>query len=423
MRTGYNMRNNLAITIEDVSKCYRIKENTKDRYSEYDTLRDSLTRGAKKILRPWQLLHEKNKQKELWALQGIHLEIEKGDKLGIIGNNGAGKSTLLKILSQITEPTTGRVSIRGRITSLLEVGTGFHPELTGRENIYLNGAILGMNKQEIGRHFDEIVDFAGVETFLEVPLKRYSSGMAARLGFSVAAHLESDIMIIDEALAVGDMEFQQKCIQKMNAASKNEGKTILFVSHNIKLTQQLCNKGILLNQGKLIHVGDIESTASKYVQGTTGEAKYNIKVKHREDGIEVMEIKPCTSMKSGEDWNFHFKLKIDKDYGPCFVDTWIHNNEINPIIHIPGLNSVFELNKGILEISVRLNTMQLNIGDYMAGLYISTNLHRTALLDISHIKIASIMETPSQVHSRSLVSNSVEVKINQNAMPPQGASV
>ncbi len=414
MRTKYSMRDDLAIKIEDVSKCYQIQESKKNRYSGYDTLRESLVRGAKKSLRPWRFFqNQKSNQKKIWALQGINLEVEKGDKLGIIGSNGAGKSTLLKILSQITEPTTGRLSIRGRIASLLEVGTGFHPELTGRENIYLNGAILGMNKREIGRRFDEIVDFAGVETFLEVPLKRYSSGMGARLGFSVAAHLESDIMIIDEALAVGDVEFQQKCIQKMNAASKSEGKTILFVSHNINLTKQLCNKGLLLNHGKLVHLGDIESTADRYARDSMGREFEDIKIKHQEDGIEILEVKSCGNVKSGDDWNFHFKLKADKDYGPCFVDTWIHNNEIDPILHIPGLhtNSIFEFNKGILEINVRMCAMQLNLGDYMAGLYISTHSQREVLLDISHIQIAFVMETPPQIHSRSIVANSVEVKI------------
>src|SRR5687768_14463351 len=178
---------------------------------------------------------------DFWALKDLNFEIEKGDRVGIIGRNGAGKSTLLKVLSRITEPTTGKVSIKGRVASLLEVGTGFHPELTGRENIFLNGAIMGMSRAEIKRKFDEIVDFSGVERFLDTPVKRYSSGMYVRLAFSVAAHLEPEILVVDEVLAVGDAEFQRKCLGKMQDVSKSEGRTVLFVSHNMAAIQNLCN--------------------------------------------------------------------------------------------------------------------------------------------------------------------------------------
>ncbi|AYL97237.1 polysaccharide ABC transporter ATP-binding protein [Mucilaginibacter celer] len=189
----------------------------------------------------------------VWSLNDINFEIDQGDAVGIIGRNGAGKSTLLKILSRVTSPTTGSVKMRGRIASLLEVGTGFHPELTGRENIYLNGAILGMRKAEIKRKFDEIVDFSGVERYIDTPVKRYSSGMYVRLAFAVAAHLESEILIIDEVLAVGDAEFQKKCLGKMGQVSKGEGRTVLFVSHNMAAVKTLCNKGIVLANGQLIY--------------------------------------------------------------------------------------------------------------------------------------------------------------------------
>lgn len=189
----------------------------------------------------------------VWSLNDINFEIEQGDAVGIIGRNGAGKSTLLKILSRVTSPTTGSVKMRGRIASLLEVGTGFHPELTGRENIYLNGAILGMRKAEIKRKFDEIVDFSGVERYIDTPVKRYSSGMYVRLAFAVAAHLESEILIIDEVLAVGDAEFQKKCLGKMGQVSKGEGRTVLFVSHNMAAVKTLCNKGIVLANGQLVY--------------------------------------------------------------------------------------------------------------------------------------------------------------------------
>ncbi|MDN5288993.1 MAG: hypothetical protein JWR38_5267 [Mucilaginibacter sp.] len=201
----------------------------------------------------------------VWSLKDLSLEIEQGDAVGIIGRNGAGKSTLLKILSRVTAPTRGAVKIKGRIASLLEVGTGFHPELTGRENIFLNGAILGMRKAEIKKKFDEIVNFAGIERYIDTPVKRYSSGMYVRLAFAVAAHLESEILIIDEVLAVGDAEFQKKCLGKMNAISKGEGRTVLFVSHNMAATETLCKKGIVLNDGRLHDEGPMSQCISSYL--------------------------------------------------------------------------------------------------------------------------------------------------------------
>src|SRR6201992_3805558 len=191
---------------------------------------------------------------EFWALRDVSFEVKQGEVMGVIGRNGAGKSTLLKILSRITEPTEGRVKIKGRVASLLEVGTGFHPELTGRENVFLNGAILGMSKAEIRRKFDEIVEFAEVARYIDTPVKRYSSGMYVRLAFAVAAYLESEILIVDEVLAVGDAEFQKKCLGKMGDVSKGEGRTVLFVSHNMGSINVLCNKGILLENGSLTSV-------------------------------------------------------------------------------------------------------------------------------------------------------------------------
>lgn len=201
----------------------------------------------------------------VWALQDINFEIKQGEVVGIVGKNGSGKSTLLKILSKTTSPTKGQVKIKGRIASLLEVGTGFHPELTGRQNVYLNGAILGMRKEEINRKFDEIIAFAGIEAFIDTPVKRYSSGMYVRLAFAVAAHLESDILIIDEVLAVGDVDFQKKCLGKMNDVSKNEGRTVLFVSHAMQTVKNLCTKGILLRDGLKREEGDIQEVVRKYL--------------------------------------------------------------------------------------------------------------------------------------------------------------
>lgn len=208
----------------------------------------------------------------VWSLKDLDFEIEQGDAVGIIGRNGAGKSTLLKILSRVTSPTTGSVKVKGRIASLLEVGTGFHPELTGRENIFLNGAILGMRKAEIKRKFDEIVDFAGVERYIDTPVKRYSSGMYVRLAFAVAAHLESEILIVDEVLAVGDAEFQKKCLGKMGDVSKGEGRTVLFVSHNMGAVKELCTNGILLKNGMLNYIGTVTKAVDEYL----GETAYEL---------------------------------------------------------------------------------------------------------------------------------------------------
>jgi lipopolysaccharide transport system ATP-binding protein len=256
---------------------------------------------------------------EFWALKDISFEVKPGEAVGIIGRNGAGKSTLLKILSRITEPTTGRFEINGRVSSLLEVGTGFHHELTGRENIYLNGTILGMKRREIKAKFDEIVDFSGVEKFLDTPVKHYSSGMRVRLAFSVAAHLEPEILIIDEVLAVGDVEFQKKCLGKMDEVSKKEGRTVLFVSHNMGAVQNLCGKGILIDRGRIIFNGDIFQTTNEYNnrnqfyseikikdrkdrRGTGKVLVSSIRLKDRTSGNEVLEI------SSGQD------ITIEIDY-------------------------------------------------------------------------------------------------------------
>lgn len=236
----------------------------------------------------------KGESEYVWSLRDINFEIEQGDAVGIIGRNGAGKSTLLKLLSKVTKPTTGKIYTKGRIASLLEVGTGFHPEMTGRENVFLNGAILGMTRKEITRKFDEIVDFSGVERYIDTPVKRYSSGMYVRLAFAVAAHLESEILIVDEVLAVGDAEFQKKCLGKMGDVSKGEGRTVLFVSHNISAVKNLCNTGIYLKNGLLQHQGEIDETISFYLSDTTGnmtESLINRSDKVGNKKIQVIDLK------------------------------------------------------------------------------------------------------------------------------------
>lgn len=249
-----------AIKVEGLGKKFEIGHQIQG------DLRASLMGKIKKMLGK----HETTKE-EFWALKNVSFEIKKGDAVGIIGRNGAGKSTLLKILSRITEPTTGRFEINGRVSSLLEVGTGFHPELTGRENIYLNGTILGMKRQEIKTKFDEIIDFSGVEKFIDTPVKHFSSGMKVRLAFSVAAHLEPEILIIDEVLAVGDAEFQKKCLGKMDDVSKNDGRTILFVSHDMPAVTNLCSQAILLNNGTVQDFDVVEKITSQYLFNTNSQ--------------------------------------------------------------------------------------------------------------------------------------------------------
>jgi lipopolysaccharide transport system ATP-binding protein len=256
------------VEIENLSKRYLIYH---EKRGAYITLVDTLTKKAKHLI--CALRHPFSKSssscsrsyEELWAIRDIHLSINEGDRVGIIGRNGAGKSTLLKLLSRITEPTTGKICIRGRVSSLLEVGTGFHPELTGRENIFLNGAILGMPYQEIKRKFDEIVAFSEVEKFLDSPVKQFSSGMYTRLGFAIAAHLDPDLLIVDEALAVGDLKFQEKCLKKLNDLSSH-GRTILFVSHDVGSVTALCNKGIYLEKGTVREYGPIGDCLKAYLR-------------------------------------------------------------------------------------------------------------------------------------------------------------
>lgn len=260
-----------AIEVSGLSKHYVIEHE-----SRHDNLRDTLHHTARKLWRRvrWGTSFEKE---EFWALRDVSFAVQPGEVVGIVGRNGAGKSTLLKILTRITAPTSGKITLRGRVASLLEVGTGFHPDLTGRENIFLNGAILGMQRAEIRRKFDEIVAFAEIERFLDTPVKRYSSGMYVRLAFAVAAHLEPEILIIDEVLAVGDAQFQKKCLGKMRDVAQGEGRTVLFVSHNLGAIRSLCTKCAWLNSGQLVEHGSTEAVINAYYKsGSESTARQRI---------------------------------------------------------------------------------------------------------------------------------------------------
>lgn len=264
---------NTSIQVENLGKRYQLGLADRGRYT---SLRDVLTSKTRGI---WKKTESKliTPQADFWALKDINFTINQGDRVGIIGRNGAGKSTLLKLLSRITEPTTGKISLKGRVASLLEVGTGFHPELTGRENIFLNGAILGMSKWEIRKKFDEIVAFAEVERFLDTPVKRYSSGMYVRLAFAVSAHLEPEILVVDEVLAVGDAKFQKKCLGRMEQVG-SEGRTVLFVSHSMQAVKNLCTKGILLHEGQTTGTTGITEAVSKYLDFNTAN---EVSVRHQ----------------------------------------------------------------------------------------------------------------------------------------------
>jgi len=257
-----------AIRVENLGKSYRIGEEMQR--GGYRTLRESLVGVPAALMRGMRNARHGGGSTEFWALQDINLDVQPGEILGIIGRNGAGKSTLLKILARITKPTTGAAEIRGRVGSLLEVGTGFHTELTGRENVFLNGSILGMTRREIARRFDEIVEFSEIERFLDTPVKRYSSGMYVRLAFAVAAHLEPEIMIVDEVLAVGDVEFQRKCVDKLREVSRGDGRTVLFVSHHIASVLSLCTRAVALQAGRVVADGSPAEVVEGYLAALTG---------------------------------------------------------------------------------------------------------------------------------------------------------
>ena len=310
-----------VIRVENLSKQYVLHHQKQEQYL---ALRDVMAEKARDlgrlILSPFRSASRpsiETTDEEFWALRDVSFDIQQGDRVGIIGRNGAGKSTLLKILSRITEPTSGRVSIKGRVASLLEVGTGFHPELTGRENIYLNGAILGMNRVEIKRKFDEIVAFAEVERFLDTPVKHYSSGMYVRLAFAVAAHLEPEILIVDEVLAVGDAQFQKKCLGKMEDVGK-EGRTVLFVSHNMAMVKNLCSRGIVLNSGVKAADTNVDGAISNYFE-LSNSKKYISSDTFIRNGIAKLNLRFTNNAGNvsdnffiGQQINFIARLKLDR---------------------------------------------------------------------------------------------------------------
>lgn len=365
---------NTVIKVSNLSKKYIISHQRQERYT---ALRDVITQSAKSLgqrvlslagLKAKQ--HDSSSTEEFFALKDVSFEVKSGDRVGIIGRNGAGKSTLLKILSRITEPTSGRIEITGRVASLLEVGTGFHPELTGRENIFLNGAILGMTKVEIRKKFDEIVAFAEIEKFLDTPVKRYSSGMYVRLAFAVAAHLEPEILIVDEVLAVGDAQFQKKCLGKMEEVGK-EGRTVLFVSHNMTAVQSLCNRCIILRAGHVqtdeqpneavrIYLGDSLASYTFVRPHSTRSGPHFISGKVLSDrGIPGAAILVAVDIMSGSPCSVSLDLRLTDSAGSPVGFGSLGTFDTNQLIRLkPGINNVF------FEVSLS----NLATGSYFASL-------------------------------------------------------
>jgi lipopolysaccharide transport system ATP-binding protein len=407
-----------AIKVEDLSKLYRLGE------VGTGTLSHDLNRWWQRVQGkedPYLKLGEENSRDKkggdwVWALRNIDFEIKAGEVLGIIGKNGAGKSTLLKLLSRVTAPTTGRIKAKGRIASLLEVGTGFHPELTGKENIFLNGAILGMTKSEIKRKFDDIVEFAGVERYIDTPVKRYSSGMYVRLAFAVAAHLESEILIVDEVLAVGDMEFQNKCIGKMSDVSNKEGRTVLFVSHNMGAMRSLCKTGLVMKNGRLLVQGTIEKAIESYINDhqLNGDTSYLDCKEYENDQLSLSTLSILNSVNelssnflSNEDIYIQLNYSVNRD---------IRNLRIIALIKTSSGIVVFETS----------DTTADQTGYRKKGVYSSTLLIPANLLNIDKYVVQVVVDKPSEekvfgpLEVSFTVSELMESQIGVVDVKPQG---
>jgi len=358
------------IEVYNLSKKYRISHRR--RGMSYNTLRDEFVETFKSPF--YWLAGQRQNKEEIWSIKDISLQIEPGGIMGLIGANGAGKSTLLKVLTRITPPTEGRAIIRGRVGSLLEVGTGFHPELTGRENIYLNGAVLGMSKKEIDQKFDEIVKFAGIEKFLDTPAKRYSTGMYVRLAFSVAAHLETEILFIDEVLSVGDVAFQQKSLAKMQEVAHDSKKTIFFVSHNMGAVLKLCKKCILLERGKIKMIGDTQEVVSYYLKSSTDVSQVR-EVNRNEEIIikEAFVINEKNERNSQVELGKNFKVKvwydINKEAPNAVIIMQIISNDDNKSLIF---SADVDTNENLLQIRetgqyeavIEVNNLFLNVNNY-----------------------------------------------------------
>jgi lipopolysaccharide transport system ATP-binding protein len=377
------------ITVENLGKKYRL-DHQAQRPRE-STLRDVLTEKTKALF--GRAPSQAERTEEFWALKGVSFHVNPGEVVGIIGRNGAGKSTLLKVLSRITEPSTGRVRLRGRIASLLEVGTGFHQELTGRENIFLNGAILGMTHAEIRAKFDEIVAFSEVEKFLDTPVKRYSSGMYVRLAFGVAAHLEPEVLIVDEVLAVGDAEFQKKCLGKMQDVSRG-GRTVLFVSHNMSAIQSLCDTAVVLEKGSVRFLGPIDVAIGEYLRSirSSGGTDDHVISLGRDLRMTRLEIQP-TAINSGDSVTIEMQLTplrplVLKELALLLYSDFGVRLAVLDLRDCGPLN--VSLSEGVLNIELRIKQLPLIEGDYRIGFAVATNEYRGSYLDLLSFSVGAL---------------------------------
>ncbi len=393
----------IAVQFENVSKQYRLGLVTTQTLShDFDRW---WTMNIRRKEDPYLKIGESNDRSRkggseyVWALKDINMAIKQGEVLGIIGKNGAGKSTLLKILSRVTSPTTGTVKAKGKIASLLEVGTGFHPELTGRENIYMNGAVLGMNKKEIDRKLDEIVDFSGVERYIDTPTKRYSSGMTVRLGFAIAAHLEPEILVVDEVLAVGDAEFQKKAIGKMQDVSKREGRTVLFVSHNMTAVKNLCQTGIMLKNGLLEYKGPINDVVDYYLSDEITKGIINNQWTFEEaPGLEKIRVKSAYVEYEGQQLTVKTPFDIVTEFW-CLEDEF----PVNVSMHLYDVNG-----SCIFNISTR--NKPLEKGLHKAVFHIPAELMNDGLYYVNNMFV-----TQSKSYFLHKVAHSFEIIEDRNA--------
>ena len=398
----------IAIQVDNLSKRYRIGRGLEGR-STYGSLRETLADAASAPIRRLRRSNNGDSKSEtdfIWALKDVSFEVKKGEVVGIIGRNGAGKTTLLKVLSRITSPTKGNVRLWGRVGSLLEVGTGFHPELTGRENIYLNGAVLGMQRVEIERKFDEIVDFAEIEQFLDTPVKRYSSGMYMRLAFAVAAHLEPEILLVDEVLAVGDAAFQKKCLGKMGEVAK-EGRTVIFVSHQLGAVRTLCNKGIYINQGKIHARGSIINVLDEYQKLSYTDLESLAEITFQENQYLPAQILSATILDNkgepSESFNVFDDITLQIQY------------QVRSNITGYAMIIILKLNSEILLISFDTDTkpdllLSRVIGKYTASIEIPPILKKGKYsLDLS---IGKLFSSSLDFHENALSFNILENSTN-----------
>jgi lipopolysaccharide transport system ATP-binding protein len=371
-----------VIRVEHLSKSYRLGQiGTGTLSRDINAWWAKLRGKPNPLLKIGQEEHGNRDGQEIWALKDVSFTVEQGEVLGIIGRNGAGKSTLLKILSRVTAPTSGQIKVKGRIASLLEVGTGFHPDLTGRENVYLNGAILGMSRKEIDRKFDEIVDFAEIEKFIDTPVKRYSSGMYVRLAFAVAAHLDPEILVVDEVLAVGDAEFQKKCLGKMGDVAKG-GRTVLFVSHNMDSIESLCSQGMWLAKGSIQGFGEIEKVVNDYLNSAYQKKNLlsswsvrkgsqriffkNLIINRSNDDLPTHEFRP------GESVQFLLQLQSDKNYERIFVGLQLIDSRANLIFAFHSQERGFrcDIKKGLNHLVLDVPFLPLLPGNYHINLLV-----------------------------------------------------